>query len=314
VGAGADRAGPVSPSGPPWQVLRGFSAGSDSAAPHRGADLGDGRAGDPVRAAAAGVVVVTSEGARGEGFGSHVVLAHRLSEGGICCSVYSHLKPGSTRVRAGQRVWAGDPLGLVGRSGHASTDHLHFEIRMADEPDMRWEKMRAVDPMEFIGRRLQAPPDDSTWTALYLGWAEQAGLLSAADRRLDHRTWERMLARAARLPVLELPGDPRSLRRLLIEEGALPDREHAALDRLETWSEIARDLACVRALGVRLPPIPTDSVAHRRTCLARLGSEHPARGLRDGTPEKLPTIGDACLLLADLAAEGAGPEAPAPGR
>jgi murein DD-endopeptidase MepM/ murein hydrolase activator NlpD len=41
--------------------------------------------------------------------------------------VYAHLQ--SADVEAGRLVRAGEPIGRVGRSGSASTDHLHVELR-----------------------------------------------------------------------------------------------------------------------------------------------------------------------------------------
>lgn len=42
--------------------------------------------------------------------------------------LYAHLRNGSLRVRAGDRVKTGDPLGLVGDSGRSSMPHLHFHL------------------------------------------------------------------------------------------------------------------------------------------------------------------------------------------
>ncbi len=44
---------------------------------------------------------------------------------------YSHLQPGSVRVRPGQRVRRGQPLGRVGNSGDARWPHLHFQVTAA---------------------------------------------------------------------------------------------------------------------------------------------------------------------------------------
>ncbi len=47
-------------------------------------------------------------------------------------SRYLHLRRGSVRVAAGQRVAAGEPLGEVGSSGCSTAPHLHFEVRGPD--------------------------------------------------------------------------------------------------------------------------------------------------------------------------------------
>ncbi len=43
-------------------------------------------------------------------------------------SHYAHLKPGSVRVRAGDSVHVGQPLGLLGSSGNSTEPHLHFQV------------------------------------------------------------------------------------------------------------------------------------------------------------------------------------------
>ena len=57
------------------------------------------------------------------GYGLTVLLDH----GRGWQTMYAHLQ--SSNVRAGQLVRAGDRIGRVGRSGSASTDHLHVELR-----------------------------------------------------------------------------------------------------------------------------------------------------------------------------------------
>ena len=57
------------------------------------------------------------------GYGLTVLLDH----GRGWQTVYAHLE--STDVEAGHLVRAGEPIGRVGRSGSASTDHLHVELR-----------------------------------------------------------------------------------------------------------------------------------------------------------------------------------------
>ena len=47
---------------------------------------------------------------------------------------YAHLKPGSLRVRQGERVRKGQVLGLVGNSGNSTEPHLHFHLMDATSP------------------------------------------------------------------------------------------------------------------------------------------------------------------------------------
>jgi hypothetical protein len=56
--------------------------------------------------------------------GNHVIL--KVSPGLFL--LYGHLRPGSLKVRLGQRVRRGQVLGLIGTSGNSTTPHLHFQV------------------------------------------------------------------------------------------------------------------------------------------------------------------------------------------
>ncbi|WP_129308168.1 M23 family metallopeptidase [Streptomyces sp. L2] len=47
--------------------------------------------------------------------------------------LYAHLTPGSLTVREGERVRAGQVLGLIGNSGNSTTPHLHFQVMTTAE-------------------------------------------------------------------------------------------------------------------------------------------------------------------------------------
>jgi hypothetical protein len=42
--------------------------------------------------------------------------------------LYAHMKPGSVRVRVGERVRRGQLLGKLGNSGNSATPHVHFQV------------------------------------------------------------------------------------------------------------------------------------------------------------------------------------------
>jgi hypothetical protein len=56
--------------------------------------------------------------------GNHVVVA--LGRGRF--AMYAHLKPGSVRVKRGDRIRAGDILGRIGNSGNTDFPHLRFQL------------------------------------------------------------------------------------------------------------------------------------------------------------------------------------------
>ena len=104
---------------------------------HGGLDI-KGAAGQPVLASRGGRVVYAGAGLRG--YGKTIILDH--SDG--MQSLYAHNS--TLLVRLGMRVEQGQSIARVGRTGNATTDHCHFEIRLND---------RRVDPVRWLtpGRR-----------------------------------------------------------------------------------------------------------------------------------------------------------------
>ena len=86
---------------------------------HTGLDL-RAPGGTPVYAAAAGTV--TLSGASGA-YGNVVLLDH----GGGLQTLYAHHE--RNLVGVGDQVRRGQPIALVGHTGNATGDHLHFEVR-----------------------------------------------------------------------------------------------------------------------------------------------------------------------------------------
>jgi hypothetical protein len=101
-------------------VGRGYSAW------HSGIDLLAPQ-GTPVRAAADGTVIYAG---RFFGYGNMVDVRHA---GGVVTR-YGHLSAFAPGLHAGSLVQTGTQLGNVGATGHATTPHLHFEVRVNDHP------------------------------------------------------------------------------------------------------------------------------------------------------------------------------------
>jgi murein DD-endopeptidase MepM/ murein hydrolase activator NlpD len=98
---------------------------------HAGIDI-DGQRGDPILAAAPGVVV--SAGTDGP-YGRRVEIDH----GDGIVTLYAHAD--RLLVHTGDQVRAGQRIAEVGRSGNARGTHLHFEVR---------RQGRAVDPLPYL--------------------------------------------------------------------------------------------------------------------------------------------------------------------
>ena len=114
-------------------------------------DIGAMMQGVPVVASAPGVVksvregmpdvAIRDEGSRtriaGKECGNGIVIEHE----GNWETQYCHMRQGSLKVKAGDKVEAGTPLGLVGLSGKTEFPHVHLTVR---------HEGKAIDP--FTGR------------------------------------------------------------------------------------------------------------------------------------------------------------------
>jgi murein DD-endopeptidase MepM/ murein hydrolase activator NlpD len=95
--------------------------------------------GTPIAAAEDGVVSVAANGGKNfSGYGRIVILDH----GNGIHTVYAHCN--TTLVKMGQRVKKGEYIATVGRTGRATTDHVHFEVRIAG---------KKVDPLAYLPSR-----------------------------------------------------------------------------------------------------------------------------------------------------------------
>lgn len=57
-----------------------------------------------------------------------------LDIGGGAFALYAHMKPGSVRVKTGDKVRRGDVIGAVGNTGNSSEPHLHLHVMDGPSP------------------------------------------------------------------------------------------------------------------------------------------------------------------------------------
>lgn len=107
-----------------------LGAGNDF---HPGVDIA-GEEGTPIAAAAAGRVV--SAGPDG-GYGNLIV----VDDGNGVTTRYGHCS--QIYARVGDAVAPGQTIGAVGSTGRSTGPHLHFEVRVNDQP---------VDPTQFLSQ------------------------------------------------------------------------------------------------------------------------------------------------------------------
>ncbi|HKQ18890.1 MAG TPA: peptidoglycan DD-metalloendopeptidase family protein [Candidatus Eisenbacteria bacterium] len=212
---------------------------------HLGVDLSSGRGGATVRSIGSGVVVVADASARIKvrkkqrvkvasvvngkrvtktvtrtrnswkwrtGWGNYVVVAHTLPNGQTVHSLYGHLAPKSVLVKKGDVVAAAQPIGKVGRTGRASSAHLHLEIRKTlpalpeeesteshdedeqveaeVEPTVEYRsfaRLQTVDPVAFLEQHVRHFDDltPGSWEARYALAAARDGIFTSDLNRFD---------------------------------------------------------------------------------------------------------------------------------
>lgn len=99
----------------PFTGIRDFHSGVDISAP----------SGNKVVATADGLVIFAQSQV---GYGRLIVIQHKFG----LSTRYGHLN--KVAVRIGQRVKKGDIIGYVGSTGRATGPHLHYEVRLNDQP------------------------------------------------------------------------------------------------------------------------------------------------------------------------------------
>jgi Peptidase family M23 len=245
----------------PGQGVRDYMCGGLSGDGHKGTDiairdLAAMAVGVEVRAAAAGVVDALRDGmadvsvgetgrqaVEGQECGNGIRLAH----GDGWTTWYCHLRRGSLMVEKGDRVAAGQPLGLVGLSGDTSFPHLHFDLRHGDE---------AIDP--FVGAERGAecgPGRQPLWAAAVMAQLPyqpvlltNAGFAVAAPNKDDvRRGWHQASALPVTSPALVLwvegywfePRDRVRLRLLGPDGGAILDQAFEVDERRQRWLQFA---------------------------------------------------------------------------
>ena len=98
---------------------------------HQGQDI-DAAYGTPVAVAASGKVTIAG---RQRGYGNVVYVDH----GSGLSTRYGHLS--RIDVMVGQDITVGQMIGLVGSTGRSTGPHLHYEVRINNQP---------VDPRKYL--------------------------------------------------------------------------------------------------------------------------------------------------------------------
>ncbi|MDA1641925.1 MULTISPECIES: M23 family metallopeptidase [Bacillus cereus group] len=111
---------------------------------HHGIDLAEAGY-HPIYAAAGGQV---SRSYFSTSYGECIMIVHNIN-GVTWETVYAHMRSGSRTVKQGDYVTQGQTIGVMGETGQAYGQHLHFEMHKGS-----WNinKSNAVNPLDYLGK------------------------------------------------------------------------------------------------------------------------------------------------------------------
>jgi hypothetical protein len=135
-----------------WYNAQDFTENQHLAEDWNGDGGGNTDCGQPVYAAARGVVIYTQDAL---GWGNVVIIRHRLPDGAQIETQYGHLQ--NFTVKPGDKVERRQQIGTIGDGGGRFLCHLHFELRTADcpawgapGPGYGGDTKGWLDPSDFI--------------------------------------------------------------------------------------------------------------------------------------------------------------------
>lgn len=84
-----------------------------------------------------------------DGFGYYVQLLMKI-DGQYYVSNFCHMQKGSIKVKAGQKIEAGTPLGKMGTSGMSTGKHLHWELQLGKKYVWNGTGKNYIEPIGFF--------------------------------------------------------------------------------------------------------------------------------------------------------------------
>jgi murein DD-endopeptidase MepM/ murein hydrolase activator NlpD len=87
--------------------------------------------------------------AAGGGFGNFVMIAHKIN-GEPYTTLFAHMQDDSIKVKVGQKVEAGTPLGKMGTTGMSTGKHLHWELHKGKKYEWSATGLNFIEPTAFF--------------------------------------------------------------------------------------------------------------------------------------------------------------------
>jgi len=119
---------------------------------HNGTDIWASAEPCWIEAPYAGKVIAV--GNNPSGFGNSVTLLHKI-KGQWYTTLYAHMANGSVRVKKGQKIEAGTPLGKMGSTGTSTGKHLHWELHKGKAHTWHATGAGYIEPVKFFKRLIE---------------------------------------------------------------------------------------------------------------------------------------------------------------
>ena len=97
---------------------------------------------------------VIAVGNNPSGFGHSVTILHKI-RGEWYTTLYAHMAAGSVKVKKGQKVEAGHPLGKMGSTGISTGKHLHWELHKGRVHTWSADGQGFIEPVKFFKRLIE---------------------------------------------------------------------------------------------------------------------------------------------------------------
>lgn len=85
----------------------------------------------------------------GGGFGNYVIILMKIN-GKEYTTLFAHMQDGSLKVKKGQKITAGTPLGKMGTTGMSTGKHLHWELRLGNKHIWDANGKHYIEPIAFF--------------------------------------------------------------------------------------------------------------------------------------------------------------------
>jgi murein DD-endopeptidase MepM/ murein hydrolase activator NlpD len=95
------------------------------------------------------VVEARKSTAAGGGFGNFVRLQHKIN-GEYYTTTYAHMLDDSVKVKPGQKIEAGTPIGKMGSTGMSTGKHLHWELQKGKTYAWNDQGLNFIEPVAFF--------------------------------------------------------------------------------------------------------------------------------------------------------------------